>query len=221
MSTKWFNEDVRKINTKEDFVSLWFNAASSNVPTQEQEDETTGSSEQVGDISDSFPSMSTQNPDNVGAGMINNLNYGQPTIAEGGRDWMRYPDGGLPQINNPDSSEFDPDAEGSRTSTGEVRRSRADWEQHNSDRDQRTLNYRNTGSSGDMLARGVSFGTSSRAGLGGGWGGQSITLNPFKASNSPLSPLMAGGSGYKKKFPWLLVGGVLVAAGYYFIKVKK
>jgi len=54
--------------------------------------------------------------------------------------------------------------------------------------------------------------------LGAGWGGQSITLNPFDASNSPLTPTLYGGRGTQKRFPWLLVAGVLVAGGYYFIK---
>ena len=126
-----------------------------------------------------------------------------------------------PDINNPNHPDFDPEDPGSRTSTGEIRRSESDWDQYNTDRDQRTLNYRNTGSSGDMLARGVSFGRGSLAGLGGGWGGQNITLNPFKASNSPLSRLKAGGGGYQKKFPWSLVIPALFIGGYFAFRKTK
>jgi len=122
-----------------------------------------------------------------------------PTIADGGRDFSRYPDGGLPAINNPDSSEFDPNAEGSRDSLGRVRWGSKDWEKYNANK-----------SSGENLSRGVKG-----LGSGGGFGsGSSTTVvtPPFNA--------VATGSGMKNMLP--IIGGALVLGTIgYFSFIKK
>ena len=174
---------------------LWFNAVSTDDSDTPDAD-TNQSPEQLGDISGG--NIAQLVPQKAMLNNMNNLNYALPTIAEGGRDFSRYPSGGLPAINNPDSSEFDPNAEGSRDSLGRVRWGSKDWDKYNSNK-----------SSGDSLSRGVTFG----GGGGFGGGGQSVSIEDPMPSQAGL--------GTPKKFPWLLAGGVLVAAGYYFMVYKK
>jgi hypothetical protein len=124
-----------------------------------------------------------------------------PTIAEGGRDFSRYPDGGLPAINNPDSSEFDPNAEGSRDSLGRVRWGSEDWEKYNANK-----------SSGENLSRGVK---GLGLGSGGGFGSGSSTTVVTPPSNAE-----ATGSGMKNMLP--IIGGALVLGTIgYFSFIKK
>ena len=173
---------------------LWFNA---NLPsTPDSEENQDGNIDAVSTPIDTGNTMSkaTSQVDSQ-VTYDNNL---LPSIAEGGRDWSTYPNGGLPAINNPDSSEFDPNAEGSRDALGRVRWGSKDWDVYNSNK-----------SSGDSLSQGVTFG----GGGGFGGGGQSVSVG------SPMTSL--AGLGAQKKFPWLLAGGVLVAAGYYFMVYKK
>lgn len=174
---------------------LWFNAVNtpSNPDSEENQD---GNIDTVSTPTDTGGPIfkATSQVDYQGT-YNNNL---LPSIAEGGRDWSKYPNGGLPAINNPDSSEFDPNAEGSRDSLGRVRWGSKDWDKYNSNK-----------SSGDSLSQGVTFGG------GGGFGGG----GPIGPGSSPITS--QAGLGGTKKFPWLLVGGVLVAAGYYFMVYKK
>ena len=119
-----------------------------------------------------------------------------PSIAEGGRDWATYPNGGLPAINNPDSSEFDPNAEGSRDTEGRVRWGSKDWDEYNSNK-----------SSGENLSRGV---------MGGGFGSGSSTTVVTPPSNLGIPT----GSGMKNMLP--IIGGALVLGTIgYFSFIKK
>ena len=106
---------------------------------------------------------------------------------EGGNFGQRAP------INDPNSLEFDPEAEGSRTSTGEVRRSRAEWDEYNK---------QSAASSGDMMAQGVVF---------GGGGGNTI-VNPMSASSPkltcPVCKSTASTPSYKAIIPSFLAGAL-------------
>jgi hypothetical protein len=191
MNELWFNQVG-----EEDEEVIQADSDANQSPQADQavsgETPTMGDSESLGD---GLMNLEQSKASSSSNGLFNRL---LPTIAEGGRDFSRYPDGGLPAINNPDSSEFDPNAEGSRDSLGRVRWGSKDWDKYNSNK-----------SSGDSLSRGVTFG----GGGGFGGGGQSVSVG------SPM-PSQAG-FGTSKKFPWLLAGGVLVAAGYYFMVYKK
>jgi len=76
------------------------------------------------------------------------------------------------------------------------------------------LRYSQNNNSNSIMTPTVTGGGGS---LGTGWGGQNITINPFYASNSPLTQRIkgGGGGGPQKRFPWLLVVGVLGAGFYY------
>ena len=174
---------------------LWFNAVSTDDSDTPDAD-TNQSPEQLGDISGG--NIAQLVPQKA---MLNNMNNLLPTIAEGGRDFSRYPSGGLPSINDPDSSEFDPNAEGSRDSLGRVRWGSEDWEKYNANK-----------SSGENLSRGVK---GLGLGSGGGFGSGSSTTVVTPPSNAE-----ATGSGMKNMLP--IIGGALVLGTIgYFSFIKK
>ena len=192
MNELWFNQVG-----EEDEEVIQADSDANQSPQADQavsgETPTMGDSESLGD---GLMNLEQSKASSSSNGLFNRL---LPTIAEGGRDFSRYPDGGLPAINNPDSSEFDPNAEGSRDSLGRVRWGSKDWEKYNANK-----------SSGENLSRGVKG-----LGSGGGFGsGSSTTVvtPPFNA--------VATGSGMKNMLP--IIGGALVLGTIgYFSFIKK
>jgi hypothetical protein len=200
----WFNQDGEEeedelVQTPDSDATQSPQAelpVSTDTPTMgDSEELDTGISSTTFDSSAPTMTKATSTGGFLGLGNIFNLNT---NINEGGRDYQRYPQYGLPPENNPDSPMFDPTAEGSKDSLGRTRWGSADWDRYNANR-----------SSGENLQRGVKLG-----GLGGGFGSGSSTTVVTPSSNS------GKGSGRKNMLP--LIGGALILGTIvYFSFIKK